>query len=89
MAEAERWWEPNVKPDLSQGDIVLGLPFWVPLPSSSPLEKVTISGGRTLWAENQVVKPDSDGIFYLLGRARLASGVVLTHDCEIDKKEKE
>src|SRR5208337_817210 len=75
-----------VKPDLSQGDIIVGLPFWVPLSSSPPLEKVTISGGRTVWAESQAVNPDREGIFHLLGRARLAPGVVLTHDCEIDKK---
>src|SRR5260370_41219934 len=86
MAEADRWWAPNVKSELSQGDIVLALPFWVPLPSSPSLEKVTIPGGHSVWAESQNVNVDKDGIFHLLGRARLAPGVVLTHDCEIDKK---
>lgn len=86
--EAERWWEPNVKPDLSQGDVVLSLPFWVPLPADPPLEKVTLKGGRTVWNEAQSASLDENGIFHLLGRARLAPGIVLTHDCEIDKKRK-
>jgi len=80
------WWESNLKPDLSQGDVVLDLPFWAPLPSNPPLQKETIPGGRTVWTEVDAPRVDDDGIYYLLARTRRAPGVILTHDCEIDKK---
>lgn len=84
------WWAESPQTELYQGDIVADLPFWTITPESIFLEKRTIAtkneGPKDCLIETNSLKADSQGFFQFLGRARFAPAIVLTHDCEFDKK---
>ncbi len=49
------------------------------------LEKRTDPGHRVRWAEISGPTPDGHGNIHVLNRSRLSYGLVLSHDCELDK----
>jgi hypothetical protein len=82
------WWLPKINPDLSQGDIIRDLPVWIAAPALVFLENRTLPGDRKVWVESSAPKPDNNGFSHLLIKARHFVGVVLTHDCQLDKQAK-
>jgi len=83
------WWLPDLNPELSQGDIVKDLPVWIASPSLVFLgDKRTVSGGQTGWRELSEPQSDDQGFAHLLVRARPYISIVLTHDCQLDKKKR-
>lgn len=84
------WWAAEPKDEFYQGDVIGDLPFWTLTRDLKFLERRTVSGkgDGPLDALLTSDSPhfDKDGFFHFLGRARLASGMVLTHDCEFDNK---
>lgn len=84
---AQEWWAEELKPELSQGDVVSDLPFWVPLNDLQCVEKKALPAPRPpAWLETTSLTPDAEGFFNFIARGRIAPGVVLSHDCELDKK---
>ena len=89
------WWLPELNPSLSQGDIIRVLPVWIPAPALVSLEKRTFPNHpehptpaekRTAWAESLESETDDSGYGHYLARARSYVAIVLTHDCQLDKK---
>lgn len=86
---AHEWWAEGPKPELSQGDVVIDLPFWVPLNDLQCVEKKALPAPRPpAWLETTGLTPDAEGFFNFIARGRIAPGVVLSHDCELDKQRK-
>lgn len=79
------WWLPEKQKDLSQGDIVTGLPSWIAVPPLIYVEKRTMKGSQHIWSELREAKPDDEEFSHILIRSREIVGVVLAHDCELDK----
>ena len=83
---AGEWWADELKPELSKGDVVASLPFWVPLNDLQCVEKKALPAPRPpAWLETKGLVPDAQGFFYFIARGRIAPGIILSHDCELDK----
>jgi hypothetical protein len=85
----EAWWCDTLKAQLSQGDILQKVPFWSIRSPIGYLEKRTQKENRVVWVE--VVEPSTDGHgnVHVLTRARVAYGLVLNHDCDLDKEKRQ
>ncbi len=81
------WWEATPDLRLSQGDVITYVPVVV---ASHRLVQLTAEKGGDLWrGSNQWAPPERDsGVANALARGRLGAVVVLSHDCELDKNEK-
>lgn len=81
------WWSPNLKSALSQGDVLS--PILIGSSSTPPtyLSKQNSKGGL-LWGPTIEWRPEGDQTGYFLARGRVIHGIVISHDCEIDKKTK-
>jgi hypothetical protein len=79
-------WAPQLDPDgLSQGDLVDDLVFANVHPLT-PARKTSVHG-QSGWVA-QHWNPDSDGVCHVVARAKKSMGLVLSHSCDIDKKQK-
>jgi hypothetical protein len=90
--ESAVWWTEAPQRELWQGDIIADLPFWTITRETVFLEKRTVAtrseGSKEFLVDCEAPKQDSQGFFRFLGRARYAPGIILTHDCELDKNRK-
>lgn len=74
---------------LSQGDIVSGIPWGLidaPLTVCRPSDR-SKPEGRANYAPVETVKPPFKDVETVFAKARLGFGMVLWHDCQIDKFE--
>jgi hypothetical protein len=95
VSGSEVWWADAPKTELYQGDIIAALPFWTLAAKIDFLDKKTASdkvavleGTKEFLVESGSPTIDSQGFFRFLGRARFAPAIILTHDCEFDKRRK-
>lgn len=82
----ESWWADKVHESLSQGDIIAELPFLLPTSPVKYLRHETLSKGRSGWSESTDPVKLKDGRVQIIGLGRLQPAIVLSHDCELDKK---
>lgn len=86
---ASDWWLDRIKSELSQGDVLTNVPI------SSLTNPPQFLAGAALgkgvsgkgWVETPQIKTDGDGLGHALARARIGTVIVISHDCEIDKKD--
>jgi hypothetical protein len=89
------WWEQTLRPEISQGDIVDAVPFAEIILPEIYLTKKAFPGARTsgqpvttrtAWDRAEVLNegPENGVLF----RPRINLGVVVSHDCDIDKPNK-
>jgi len=76
------WWATQPNPEgLSQGDVVIEIPVGASVFPLVQLKKQTTKGGVEAWVPHETGE-------HLLFRGNTYNGIVLSHDCEIDKHEK-
>jgi hypothetical protein len=83
------WFEPAFRAELSQGDIFDGLPFCTPVVPVTHLTKGQAKGNPIIWIPSKKTQPlpqgqQNHGLFAY----RLGYGIVVSHDCAIDKPQK-
>jgi len=82
---AAAWWRPlDEEARLSQGDILAETTFGLLAHPRRPLTKHAVPGGALVWKESAWT-PDGDGYCHFLARGRVATAIVLTHSCQIEK----
>jgi hypothetical protein len=81
------WWLQNLAAELSQGDIVHGVVVGLPVHPAVHLQKTTVKGNQQVWSPGSP-NPDSNGILRLLAEGRECDVLVVSHSCEIDKKDR-
>jgi len=81
----ESWWTPQLKSELSQGDVLSPIPIGSPHLPVTYLSKGRVEKGSQVWLQSSKWQPDGDGIGLFLGKGRVIHGLVVSHDCEIDK----
>jgi hypothetical protein len=80
-------WADQLRSDLSQGDLISEVPHGAPAAADRFLERgPTLKGGIAQWLETSEWKPDGDNRGHFLALGRRPKVLVLSHDCEIDKK---
>ena len=87
MADSSWWLSATEEPRLSQGDIIADTAFVKAVHPAIFLVRSSIKGQGPLWSESNERKNDNNGSFPCLGRGRLATALVLTHSCQLDKPE--
>jgi len=80
-------WRGTLEPNLSQGDIVRGVPIGSVVVPLTKLTARSFKGGISGYVIADGVAPDENGLFQLLARGPVADVVVLSHSCELDKNE--
>jgi hypothetical protein len=92
---SEVWWNHSPQSELYQGDVIAALPFWTLAAKIAYLEKRTVSdkvatleGFKEFLVESDAPALDSQGFFRFSGRGRFSPAIILTHDCEFDKRRK-
>ena len=80
------WLETNLRPLLSQGDIFDRLPFSIPVLPITHLSKGTGRKNSVIWTPTILGQPlPQNQPNHALFAYRLAHGIVISHDCAIDK----
>lgn len=81
------WWQGELRKELSQGDVVLGLPFTIVANPPLPLRKETGRKGVTQWlhANSSALPTAGASKADLISQGLAFPGVVVSHSCEIDK----
>lgn len=82
---SESWWAEKVQENLSQGDIVTNLPFLIPTSPLKYLKHENLRGNRPGWSESATPVPLKDGRVQIVGLGKSLPGIVISHDCELDK----
>jgi hypothetical protein len=80
------WFEPAFRAELSQGDIFYGLPFCTPVLPVVHLSLGQGKGGKAIWTPTAApgsTRPDQKN--HALVAYRLGYGIIVSHDCAIDK----
>lgn len=84
---SSEWWLPSPTDVLSQGDVFIGLPIGCIGVPPKYLQKVGLKGNAPGgWQEVLEWKPDHNGVGSYLTRGKLASAIVLTYGCDVDKQ---
>lgn len=82
-----QWWQNTLRSDLSQGDLLEGIPFVLaPMPVRY-MKKQTVKTYGDGWFASLEPFKDSGGRTVLLAAGAVTTGIVLSHDCESDKRE--
>ena len=85
MAGSE-WWAASLHPVLSQGDVLVEVPFGTVTAPPKYLEPVPLKGNAPGgWKESLLWRPNKDGMGHYLDRGRPSAVMVLSWGCEIDK----
>ena len=80
-------WASELRAELSQGDLISETPLGAAVAADKYLRRGnTQAGGFAPWLETPEWKPDNDGRGHFLAIGRRPKLLVLSHDCEIDKK---
>lgn len=82
------WWLDELFPDLSQGDILEEMLFTAPVFPPTSVARGTGKGGKEIWTPDSQFKDAKGGKVSTLAEGRVASGLVLSHSCELDKVDK-
>jgi hypothetical protein len=86
---ASEWLEPAFRAELSQGDIFDGLPFCTPIVPVTHLTKGQAKGNPVVWIPSKATQPLPQGQQnHALFAYRLGYGIIVSHDCAIDKPQK-
>lgn len=80
------WWAPQIKSELSQGDILSPVLIGSSAVPETYLVKRQFRGGEQAWSPSSNWQPDGNGKGSFLGKGRIIHGIVVSHDCELDKK---
>jgi len=80
------WWLEDLATELSQGDIVRGVIVGLPVCPPIFLQKTTAKANQEVWSPG-TPKPDHNGIVRVLAEGRQCDVLVVSHGCEIDKKD--
>ena len=83
--QKSQWWEGQVRPDLSQGDIVGPIPIVSVTYPPKYLQKNNFRGNISGLLESLEVKKEKDGRISVFSAGHLMWGIVLSHDCDVDK----
>src|SRR5580692_7971114 len=78
------WWQPELDPRLSQGDVVCDLLSVVAVFPMQAVQPSTLKGGLNGWVPSGGA-PDSEGMLHVISRGRLLPSLVLSHSCDLDK----
>lgn len=79
-------WDGVIKPELSQGDLLALVIVGTADSPLVPLKRgATRKGGGESWDKSPWT-PNSNGIGHFLGRGRQIDVIILSQDCEIDKR---
>jgi len=82
---AGSWWRPLAEePRLSQGDVLTGVHFAGLLHPLEPVVKNSVQGHGSTW-KPCAWTPDRQGYCHCVARGRVASALILTHSCTLDK----
>jgi hypothetical protein len=85
--QASSWWEPVLKPALSQGDVVQKIPFCGVTAPAKFLKWTAFKGNRSGWEEvTAPVLRLNDQRKYFLANGDILPGIVVSHDCDLDKQ---
>lgn len=79
------WYSDELRAELSQGDIVTGIPFAVPTDPIVHLNKSSAKGHDVIWTPSVGLDTGDGQPKHLLARYRVGFGIVVSHDCSIDK----
>jgi hypothetical protein len=84
---AGSWWQEKLRDELSQGDLLEGIPFVLaPMPVRY-VKKHTVKIYGDGWFESLTPFRDKGGRTVLVAAGAVTTGIVLSHDCESDKQE--
>jgi hypothetical protein len=80
------WWLSSLRLETSQGDIYADVPFTAATTPLTFLQYTEIGKGKSGWAEtDKPVVQKKTARMHALSAYRPRHGVLLSHDCEIDK----
>lgn len=85
---ADEWWLPELRGDLSQGDVLGPLDYFSPFWPLKHLRHTPLRGNTVGWAESEERVKGKTGLFHVLGHTKAGPGIIVSHDCEIDKPNK-
>jgi hypothetical protein len=79
------WFESELRTLLSQGDVYDGLPFSSPVVPFTHLSKGTGKKNAVIWTPTDGAELSRHPPHHALFAYRVAHGIVISHDCAIDK----
>lgn len=80
------FWAEKLADELSQGDLLSGAWIGGTADPRQALRKGTGKGGAVIWTGVNALAPEQDGKAPYLSRGRQCFALVLSQDCEMDKK---
>jgi hypothetical protein len=80
------WWLLDPRIEVSQGDVVADVPFSILVDPLTPLQFADGPKGKPAWmqCEKPVVHKRTQRV-HVLAALKPRAGIILSHDCEIDK----
>jgi hypothetical protein len=86
------WWTSELKQELSQGDVLEGIPGAVLVHPLAYLNPRPAKGGKTVYEQSGVPfehpGKKGDERQFMLSSGEIAGALILSHDCEIDKSKR-
>jgi hypothetical protein len=80
------WWLADLREEISRGDVYESVPFSLLTEPLTHLRYADGPKGKPAWMEHdQPVKHKATQRAHVLSAFRPAPGIILSHDCEIDK----
>jgi hypothetical protein len=84
----ESWWLNRVNSEgISQGDVIRDVPLGVSMKPPICLSKETGKKGKEIWAPLANISQTSDPKYFLF-RGQIQPVVIVSHSCDLDKKQK-
>jgi hypothetical protein len=84
--DAGEWWLSDVRAEISQGDAFADVPFSILVNPLTHLRYTEIGRGKSGWAETaDPVVHKATQRAHALAALKMQLGIILSHDCEIDK----
>jgi hypothetical protein len=80
------WWLQGLAAELSQGDVIRGVVVGLPVCPPVHLQKMTVKASQQVWSPGSP-NPDHNGVVRLLAEGRQCDVLVVSHGCEIDKRD--
>lgn len=86
METSAGWWLPQLRAEVSQGDVIASVPFLIATVPIAYLQYTDGAKGKPCWAETDapVIQKKTQRM-HALGAFVPRNGIILSHDCEIDK----
>jgi hypothetical protein len=83
---SQEWWKPQVSEVLDQGDIFADIPLVLPVEPLLYLHKQQLKGGSPGYFASEEPKILKGGAPQFLATGRVATAMLLSHGCDIDKQ---